>query len=77
MSNTEETAAVQDSDSDECGGDQPGETSVNCDVTALVEVLMQDRHRREEEIAEDRTRREREMERRVGEMKEQMETMYV
>ena len=47
----------------------------NTDITALVEMLMQDRRRREEEIAEDRARREREMERRVVEMKEQMEAM--
>ena len=45
----------------------------NTDITALVE--MQDRRRSEEEIAEDRTRREREMERRVVEMKKQMEAM--
>ena len=41
----------------------------------IMTVLMQDRRRREEEIAEDRARREREMERRVCEMKEQMEAM--
>ena len=54
------------------GGSRP---AAGPDIMTVVEMLMQDRRRREEEIAEDRARREREMERRVCEMKEQMEAM--
>ena len=39
------------------------ETRSNTDITALVEILMQDRRRREEGIAEDCARRKREIER--------------
>ena len=46
------------------------------DVAALMQMLIEDRRRRESEIAEERIRQERDMERRVNEMKEQMETMY-
>ena len=77
MSSTETPHAVEES-AGEGDGAEGGrlETSGNAnpDIMAVVELLMQDRRRREEEIAEDRARRECEMERRVSEMKGQMET---
>ena len=54
------------------GGSRP---AAGPDIMTVVEILMQDRQRRKEEIAKDRARREHEMERQVCEMKEQMEAM--
>lgn len=54
------------------GGSPRRETS---EMTTLIQMLIEDRRRREAEVAEDRERREREMEQRVEEMREQVETM--
>ena len=57
------------------GNATPG-TARGADIMSLMELLLEDRRRREEEITEERVRRERESERRAAEMKEQMEAMF-
>ena len=66
MSDTEETQTR--------AGDWPAR-GTSADVSALMQMLVEDRRWREEEFAEDRARQSREMERRVGEMREQMDVM--
>ena len=44
-------------------------------MTTLIQMLIEDRRRREAEVAEDREWQECEMEQRVEEMREQVETM--
>ena len=52
-------------------GDWPA-WGTSTDVSMLLQILVEDRRRREEKFAEYRARQSREMERRVGEMREQM-----
>ena len=47
----------------------------SADVCTLMQMLVEDWRRREEEFAEDRARQTREMERWVDEMREQMDAM--
>ena len=66
MSDTEETQTR--------AGNWPAR-GTSADVSALMQMLVEDRRLREEEFAEDRARQTREMERRVDEMREQMDAM--
>ena len=84
MSGTEETEQTVTEPAEDKGSEVEygrrssegsGQPAASHDIMTVLEMLMQDRRRREEEIAKDRARREREMERRVCKMKEQMETM--
>ena len=59
---------------DEEGG--RGSPDAAVDVAAVVQMLIEDRRRPEDEVAAERVRREHDMDRRVSEMKEQMEAMY-
>ena len=79
MSDTESGPAVRDGASENeirgVGGAEGGHTAVSPDIMTVVQMLLDDRRRREEEIAEDRARREREMEQRVSDVREQMDAM--
>ena len=79
MSATEPDLAVRDGASEnEIGsvdGAEGGRTAVSPDIMTVVQMLLDDRRRREEEIAEYRARREREMEQRVSDVREQMDAM--
>lgn len=79
MSDTGPDPAVRDGASeDELGrvdGVEGGRAAVSPDIMTVVQMLLDDRRRREEEIAEDRARREREMEQRVSDVREQMDAM--
>ena len=54
---------------------QAGVNQAGTDVTTLLQMLLEDRRRHEEEMAVKRAHREEDMEKRVGEMKEQMDEM--
>ena len=66
----------------EDGVERTGETSPitgvptpGTDIAALMQLVIEDRRRREAEIAKERVRRERDVEQLVSEIKEQMEAM--
>ena len=54
---------------------QAGVNPAGTDVTTLLQMLLEDRRRHEEELAIERAHREEDMEKRVGEMNEQMDAM--
>ena len=72
--NATQTGEGGPSDRDVAVGPQGASTTP--DIASLMQVLLEDRRRREEEIAEERVRREKEVDQRVGQMKEQMEAMF-
>ena len=74
---TTQTGGEDPADRGEAGTDTPSNMpAVGTDITSLMQFLLEDRRRREEEIAEERVRREREVEKRVEQMKEQMDAMF-
>ena len=72
--NATQTGEGGPSDRDVAVGLQGASTAP--DIASLMQFLLEDHRRREEEIAEERVRREREVDQQVGQMKEQMEAMF-
>ena len=79
MSETETGPAgpngASESELERGGGAENSRPEGSPEIMTVVQMLLQDRRRREEEIAEDRARRERDMEQRVCEVREQMDAI--